>query len=166
MKKVKKQILTYEEFFIKNPNIMISTIILGHLQIEFVLKNIVKVSNPNLLAFCDSLNHYRLIELVFGLNLIDAEKKEVLIAVNKLRNKFAHILDYEPSLNDFLTLFRMASSAFSDMTCGIEQGLYELNHVEVITEEFDTYLADLMNQILYDLHQIYCDNGGSFDVFE
>lgn len=58
--------------------------------IEFLLVKCVELKTTSLTKFVGSLNHQKLIELAHGLNLINADMKEVLISINSMRNKLAH----------------------------------------------------------------------------
>ncbi|MBK8903426.1 MAG: hypothetical protein IPM53_19745 [Anaerolineaceae bacterium] len=157
--------MTYEDLFLKEGHGLISAYILGHLQIEFLLLKIVEAHSPSLRDFSHKLTHYKLVELVYGLQLITPKQKAALLEINKFRNKFAHDILFEPSVADFVKLFSSAQNAFSDMTDGISQGLSELEELTVINENFEFTLSDMFSQVLYDLHQIYCDNGGDFWEF-
>ncbi|MBN2640912.1 MAG: hypothetical protein JXR78_04625 [Victivallales bacterium] len=160
MKNKIKLIHTYDDLFIRNPNSLISTYILGHLQIEFLLVKIIEIHNANLYTFSLSLTHQKLIELAWGLKLINSNQKKALLEINRIRNKLAHDITFTPSVKEIIDLYLLAQDAFSDMTDGIAQGLEELKGKEVITEEFEMYLSDFFSQVQYDLHGIYCEQGG------
>ena len=155
-----RKIETYEDLFILEPNPLISTYILGHLQVEFLLHKIIEIIHPDLANFANSISHYKIIELAHGLGLIDKNHKDALVEINKLRNKLAHNITFVPSVKDFIRIFKLAQKAFTDMTDGISQGLDELNNIDEITEDFDFHISDMFSQIIYDLHPIYCNLGG------
>ncbi|MEJ5168190.1 MAG: hypothetical protein WHU93_03410, partial [Arcobacteraceae bacterium] len=94
-----KNISNFTELFEKyigltQDNSFISHYISGHLMIEFLLVKCVELKTPSLTKFVESLNHRKLIELAHGLNLINADMKEVLISINSMRNKLAHNILY------------------------------------------------------------------------
>lgn len=144
---------------------LLSDFIKGHLVIEFLMIKIIEKSNPQLLLFAEGLNHYKLIQLIHGLNLITDDQQEVLMLINKMRNKFAHQLTFEPPLNDLKIIFEKAAIAFSDMTDGLEQGLGEIKGKSTIKECEDWVIPEMFVQISYDLHDIYQDLGGDIEMF-
>lgn len=162
-----KGIQSPEELFRKavDPSSFISTFILGHLWIEYLLVQIVKVSYPNLGGFAESLNHAKLIDFIAGLGLINDRQAEALIAINKMRNKLAHNIAYEPTVQEYKNLVLIAKTAFSDMTDGLEQSLEELKGKNKL-EECEIYIfSELFMQIAYDLEAIYTNNGGEINSF-
>ena len=160
MGKHKDTIKTYEDLFIRDPNSLLSVYILGHLQIEFLLTKMIEAHNSDLYKFSLSLTHQKLIELVFGLGLVNLNQKIALLEINRIRNKLAHDITFSLSIDETKNLFQLAEKAFTDMTDGIAQGLEELKNRIEITEDFEMYLSDLFSQVQYDLHGIYCDLGG------
>lgn len=144
---------------------LLSDFIKGHLVIEFLMIKIIEKSKPQLLQFAEGLNHYRLIQLTHGLDLITDDHKKVLTLVNKMRNKFAHQLTFEPPLNDIKNILEKATNAFSDMTDGLEQGLGEIQGKSSIKECEEWVIPEMFVQISYDLHGIYQDLGGDIEEF-
>lgn len=146
-------------------NSFLSSFILGHLMIEYLLVKIAELKKPSLTKLIETLNHERLIELVFGLGGINAPMKEALVAINTMRNKLAHQISYEPSVSEYRSLILLAQKAFSDMTDGLMQSLEELEGKSSL-EECDEYMFhELFMQISYDLHGVYMELGGDLDIF-
>lgn len=134
--------------------------------VEFMLVKIIEISSPKLLDFAEDLNHFRLVKLANGLGLINDYQTDVLLEINKVRNKFAHDLTFKPTVDEMKQLFLIAKQNFSDMTDGLEQGLEELENKTEI-EECETYIfSELFIQIAYDLHDIYHTHGGSINEFK
>ncbi|TBX65198.1 hypothetical protein EZL74_12460 [Flavobacterium silvisoli] len=165
--KPKQNIKTFSELYetTVSGDYLLSSFMTGHLVIEFLLVKIIELSQPKLIDFAEGLNHYKLIELVYGLNHIDERQKEVLILINKMRNKFAHHLTFEPSINELQEILLKASKAFNDMTDGLEQGLGEIKDKKSIRECEEWVIPEMFVQISYDLHDIYQDLGGDMENF-
>jgi len=165
--KLKQQINTFSELYEKTvtENNLLSSFMTGHLVIEFLLVRIIQLSQPKLVDFAEGLNHYKLIQLVFGLNHIDDKQKEVLLLINKMRNKFAHHLTYKPTIIELDEILTKASKAFNDMTDGLDQGLGEIEGKKSIKECEDWVIPEMFVQISYDLHDIYQNLGGDMEDF-
>ena len=165
-----KNISNFTELFEKSigltqDNSFISHYISGHLMIEFLLVKCVELKTPSLTKFVESINHRKLIELAHGLNLINADMKEVLISINSMRNKLAHNILYRPSIIEYKILIQSAKNAFHDMTDGLEQTLDELEGKNDISECEEFIFIEPFIQISYDLHSIYQDLGGDIENF-
>lgn len=162
-----QKINTFSDLYEKtvSADSLLSSFISGHLVIEFLMIKIIEISESKLIDFAEGLNHYKLIQLIYGLNHIDENQKEVLILINKMRNKFAHHLTYEPSINDLNEILTKASEAFSDMTDGLEQGLVEIKGKKTIQDCEDWVISEMFVQISYDLHDIYQNLGGDIEDF-
>ncbi len=161
-------ITSFDELFeaAVDPDGIISSFISGHLMVEFMLVKVIEISSPKLLDFAEDLNHFRLVKLANGLGLITDSQADVLLKINKVRNKFAHNVTFRPTVNEMKQLFIIAKQNFSDMTDGLEQGLGELEGKAKI-EECESYIfSDLFIQIAYDLHEIYQDHGGDIVEFK
>lgn len=139
--------------------------ITGHTMIEYLLFKIVSIKEPNLTHYSENLNHKNLIELVSGLNLITKEQKHVLLAINTMRNKFAHNIGYMPSVKDFGILVNEAIAAFSDLSDGLHQLKEELQNIKSLSELESWGFYDFFIQISYDLHNVYIDLGGDHEIF-
>lgn len=165
--KQNRGVKTFSELYEKTVSeaSVLSKFITGHLVIEFLLVKIIQLSQPKLINFAEGLNHYKLIQLTYGLNHIDEKQKDVLLLINKMRNKFAHHLTYEPEITDLQEILIKASKAFSDMTDGLEQGLGELKNKETIRDCEDWVVSEMFAQISYDLHDIYQHLGGDIEDF-
>lgn len=144
---------------------LISGFIQGHLVVEFLLVKIVELGQPKLLELAEALNHPRLIQLAYGLGHINEGQRDTLIIINQMRNKFAHHLTFEPTIEDVRQILVMASESFSDMTDGIEQGLDEIKGKTNIKNCEEWVIPELFVQISYDLHSIYNELGGDMENF-
>lgn len=144
---------------------LLSNFIKGHLVIEFLLVKIIEIEQPKLLKFAEGLNHYKLVELAFGLNHISEGQREVLLLVNKMRNKFAHHLTYEPEIEEVKEILDKASSSFTDLTDGLMQGLEEIHGKKSIIDCDEWVIPEMFVQISYDLHEIYHQLGGDVEDF-
>ncbi len=165
--KPKQRINTFSELYERavSEDNLLSGFMTGHLVIEFLLVKIIELCQPKLLDFAEGLNHYKLVQLVYGLNQIDEQQKEVLLLINKMRNKFAHHLTFEPTIIELKEILIKASKAFSDMTDGLEQGLAEIDGKKSIRECDDWVIPEMFVQISYDLHGIYQNLGGDIEDF-
>lgn len=143
----------------------LSHFISGHLMIEFLLVKIIEIKMPTLKEFVESLNHQKLIELAHGLTAITDDMKISLTAINRMRNKIAHDLTYEPSIIEYRDLILLAKTAFSDITDGIEQTLSELDGKVSIRECDEFIFPELFMQVSYNLHEIYQELGGDIEEF-
>jgi hypothetical protein len=149
-----------------DPDGIISSFISGHLMVEFMLVKVIEISSPKLLDFAEDLNHFRLVKLANGLELITDSQADLILKINKVRNKFAHNITYRPTVNEIKQLFTIAKQNFSDMTDGLEQGIGELEGKTKI-EECEPYIfSDLFIHIAYDLHEIYQTHGGEIIEFK
>ena len=144
---------------------LISGFIQGHLVVEFLLVKIIEISQPKLIDLAEGLNHYRLIQLAYGLGHLTEGQRDTLISINQMRNKFAHHLTYEPPIEDVKQIFVKASKSFHDLTDGIMQGLEEIEGKTTINECEDWMIPELFVQISYDLHSIYNELGGDTEDF-
>ena len=133
--------------------------------IEFLLVKIIEIKMPTLKEFVESLNHQKLIELAHGLTAITDDMKISLTAINRMRNKIAHDLTYEPSIIEYRDLILLAKTAFSDITDGIEQTLSELDGKVSIRECDEFIFPELFMQVSYNLHEIYQELGGDIEEF-
>lgn len=165
---MKNKISTFDELYFASvdPDGVISSFISGHLMVEFILVKIIEISFPKLKDFAEELNHFKLVKLVNGLDLISDAQAEVLLKINAMRNKFAHSVAYRPSVAEMKEIFILAQNNFTDLTDGLIQGIEELEGVSSI-EECESYIfSDLFVQISYDLHDIYQDKGGDIIEFK
>lgn len=144
---------------------LISVFLPGHLVLEFLLIKIIEISQPRLLNLAEGLNHYKLIQLVYGLNFINENQRDVLVLINKIRNKFAHEITYSPTIEEIGSLLKKASLAFTDLSDGISQGLEEIKSKNSLDECEYWVISELFVQISYDLHEIYQNLGGDIENF-
>lgn len=137
----------------------------GHLAVEFMLRKLISQYDVTLTEFADELRHKQLIDLNGQIGTISTAQKHVLIAINQMRNKLAHQITYDPSINEMMDLWTQAANAFTDLTDGISQGLAEMK-VEGSLNSLDAWVfSELFVQICYDLHTEYTDRGGDEETF-
>jgi hypothetical protein len=148
-----------------DPQRLMSPFITGHLVVEFLLRKLVQIYDASLTRHADDLNHARLISLNHDIGTITDVQKDALVDINKMRNKFAHRITYEPTLADLEALFTKCKTAFSDFTDGIDQGLSEIDSAVSVDELEDWVIPELFVQIAYDLHHAYHDRGGDIEEF-
>lgn len=139
--------------------------ITGHLVIEFLLRKLIHIYDPALSRLADDLNHARLIQLNHDLGTIDDSQRETLVLINKTRNKFAHQITCEPTIEELKALYILAARSFSDLTDGISQGLEVLKEAKSINELDEWVILELFVQISYDLHEEYHTRGGDMEEF-
>ena len=137
----------------------------GHLVVEFLLRRLVVITNPALENLADDLNHARLIKLNRDLGTITDQQMEVLVRINKVRNRMAHSLGYEPTIPELEDLFRLAGRAFSDLTDGISQGLSMLDGATQLSDLDGWEVPEFFIQIAYDLHIEFQNRGGDEENF-
>ena len=148
----------FEEAF--NAETCVGPFIGGHLIIEFLLRKLIQIYDPALSRLADDLNHARLIQLNYDLGTIDDSQKETLVLINKTRNKFAHQITYEPTIEELKALFKSASLSFSDLSDGISQGLEVLEEAKSVNDLDEWVIPELFVQISYDLADEYNSRGG------
>lgn len=167
MKSVSPKIKSFTDLYEQaiSSDKILSDFLTGHLVVEFMLRKIIEISQPNLIVFSENLTHAKIIQFVHGLGLINDKQKEVLQSINSLRNKFAHQISYFPEIKELQILFEQARKAFSDLTDGIEQGLGEMKGKKSFKECEDWVISEFFIQISYDLHSIYHDLGGDIEEF-
>lgn len=122
----------------------------GHLVIESLLKKEVTKAHAGVGDFAKNMMFNQLIELCFKMEIITQDQLVVLKAINKMRNKLAHNLRYEPNLHELKDIYIKAREAFTDMTDGLAQGIETLSDPKWKHEPGDYTLADLFIQIAYD----------------
>jgi hypothetical protein len=137
----------------------------GHLAVEFMLRKLISLYDVKLTAFADELRHKQLIDLNGQIGTISAAQKDVLIAINQMRNKLAHQITFDPSIDEMMALWTQAANAFTDLTDGISQGLAEME-IEGNLNSLDAWVfSELFVQICYDLHTEYTERGGDEETF-
>lgn len=119
----------------------------GHLYLEWMLAEILrrKMSNPESLAALN-MGFYKLVKLHEAMGLLDQAEVELLLALNRLRNRYAHRLGFDLTFDNAFELAELAGKAcvdFSDETIYIDKslskewyGTYGALH-EVIRNTFD-----------------------------
>ncbi|WP_146147698.1 hypothetical protein [Photobacterium leiognathi] len=132
---------------------------------EYLLVKIAELKQPTLTKLIETLNHERLVELVFGLGELDEPMKETLLAINTMRNKLAHRISYTPSIIEYKNIVLLAQNSFSDMTDGFMQTLEEIEGKSSLDECDEFIFHEMFMQISYNLHELYIDLGGDWDIF-
>ena len=143
----------------------LGTFLAGHLVVEFLLRCLVQQYDPRLAQHADTLRHHALITLNHQIGTISDPQREVLIAINTLRNRLAHELTYEPTIEELRTLWTQATRAFSDLSDGIDQGAEVLGTLKPGEEIPAWIFSELFVQISYDLHEEYIRRGGDMESF-
>lgn len=137
----------------------------GHLMVEFMLRKLIAQYDTKLSKFAESLNHRSLIDLNHEIGSISEAQREVLLSINSMRNKLAHEITFNPSMDDMKDLWRRAASAFTDLTDGLAQGLEEMEIEEKIRHLDDWVFSEFFVQISYDLHHAFVEMGGDHEMF-
>ncbi len=146
----------YEEFLFEriDNSDFLTGFVIGHLVIEHLLEEIVVCYNPKLKEHFAGLVHSRKISFLQSLEIFPEGVAHCLQCINKMRNKFAHQLGYEPNKGELLTLIRLCRENFNDLTDGLEQlhgGLESSNSLKEANDKYGCGLEDLFIQIAYDL---------------
>lgn len=135
---------------------LLTGFVIGHLVIEHLLEEIVLNYDNKLKAHFHSLKYSGKISFIQSLGLIPDGVAGCLQSVNKMRNKFAHQLGYEPNKGELLNLITNCMGNFTDMTDGLVQlhgALTETNSLFEANEMYGVGLADLFIQVVYDLEE-------------
>ena len=143
----------------------VGALLSGHLAVEFLLRQLVRQYDPRLGEHGNTLRHHALITLNRQIGTVRNTQYEVLVSINTLRNRLAHQISYEPTVDELLQLWRQAAQAFSDLTDGISQGIEALEGATNLNEIDDWVFAELFVQISYDLHEEYVSRGGDQEEF-
>lgn len=125
--------------------------IVGHLVLESLMKKAVAKYDQGLGNYANKLKFSGLAGLCFEVGIFTKSQQTTMTAINNMRNKLAHNLEYSPSRQELKALFELASNSFSDMTDGLSQGIDTLNDPDWKHEIGDYTLSDLFIQIAYDL---------------
>lgn len=137
----------------------------GHLAIEYLLRKLITIYDPALGRISDELSHAKLLALNADVGTITGKQREVLTRINKIRNRFAHEILYEPTVDELRELFDLAAVAFTDLTDGISQGVEELVTCTDVQSLENYVIQELFIQICYDLHDEYISRGGDIEAF-
>lgn len=137
----------------------------GHLAIEYLLRKLITIYDPALGRISDELSHAKLLALNADVGTITGKQREVLTRINKIRNRFAHEILYEPTVDELRELFDLAAAAFTDLTDGISQGVEELATSADVQSLENYVIQELFIQICYDLHEEYISRGGDIEEF-
>lgn len=123
----------------------------GHLVVEYMLKKRLREGGFMTDHEMDRSGFYTIASKSLEHQIINSDQKEVLLAINGIRNSYAHELDYSPQLSEWIHLWEKAKAAFNDITDGIEQGLSELKTVEKIEDAERLHVNELFVQICHDI---------------
>lgn len=147
-------------------NAILGTVLAGHLVIEFLLAELVvqKLGDESRCGVED-LTHAKLIDKNKKNHTVSEPMASLLHEINRLRNRFAHDLDFQPSKHVWLALFVEAEATLSDRTKGIYQGLEELRSEASLDKVEAWVFAELFIQTAYDLHALYVASGGDRERF-
>lgn len=146
----------YEEFLFHriDDSDLLTGFVIGHLVIEHLIEEIILNYDSKLKEHFLSLTHSRKITLINSLGLVPDDVASCLQSINKMRNKFAHQLGYEPNKGELLNLISKCKASFNDMTDGLEQlhgALTDSDSLLEAQEKLGVGLADLFIQVVYDL---------------
>ncbi|MBU1219429.1 hypothetical protein KKF34_15990 [Myxococcota bacterium] len=123
----------------------------GHIVVEYMLRKRISDVNGVFPRKLDKGGFYRILLEAEKLGVVNKKQKLVLDKINSMRNKYAHKLNYVPTLSEWLDIWRSAKDAFTDMTDGIEQGHQELESIEKLEDADRFHLNELFVQICHDL---------------
>jgi hypothetical protein len=153
MRNNKKEIETFEELtekiLVKGD--FLSTYLRGHLMIEFLYVKILQIKPTKYSINIKSMQHSKLINALANLGYIDFSEKEVLLKMNKIRNKFSHSLNYFPSTIEMKSLFTHTQSIFPEFFDGFSRGLTKLEEIEEIELSEIEILIDFFMEVLYNM---------------
>jgi hypothetical protein len=138
----------------------VAQVLMGHLAIEFLLRQLVCQYDPKIVSLADELSHARLISLNRDIGTVTPQRADVLVQINTLRNRFAHEIQYCPQIAEILALFKAASKAFTDYSDCIKEGIAALSSATSIYDLDKFLLSELFLAVIYDLHHEYVDRGG------
>ena len=93
----------------------LQVIIRGHLYVENEIDNLLKLKleKPQHL-YDNNFMFYSKLKTALALGLIPEENKNAYIRLNKIRNNFAHNLNYELTENDFTDLYGVFNSNYRE----------------------------------------------------
>ena len=143
----------------------LGSLLTGHLAIEFLLGRLIAQYDVKLAQHAETLRHRALIALNHEIGTIDEAQRDVLVSINRIRNKLAHEITFEPSLHEMRQLWGAASAAFDDLTDGISQGIEALASAAAFDQVEGWVCSELFVQICYDLHEEYVRRGGDVEAF-
>ncbi|TNI45081.1 hypothetical protein [Aeromonas veronii] len=123
----------------------------GHIVVEYMLRKRLCDVQGGASKNLDKSGFHKVLLESERHGVVNNDQRVVLEKINKVRNKYAHDLNYIPELEEWLDIWRSAKGAFSDMTDGIEQGLEELESVEKLEDADRFHLNELFVQICHDL---------------
>ncbi|MCH4814037.1 hypothetical protein [Vreelandella neptunia] len=146
----------YEEFLFHRieDSDLLTGFVIGHLVIEHLLEEVILNYDSKLKDHFLSLSHNRKITLINSLGLVPDGVASCLQSINKMRNRFAHQLGYEPNKGELLNLISKCKDNFSDLSDGLEQLQRALSETDSLVEAQGKHgvgLADLFIQVVYDL---------------
>ena len=123
----------------------------GHMVVEFMLRKRLSERNPELAHQLRKASFFSVLKAALNNDIVSQSAYDVLSQINIIRNKYAHELNYRPTLEEWIDLWSSAQNAFSDMTDGIEQGLAELESVQRLEDADRFSLNELFVQICHDI---------------
>lgn len=147
-------IFSIDELFDPSTNSQLTSVIRGHLIIEFFLIKLIEcgLENSESLSI-DRLNFPNKVDLCSSLGIIDKKLSKYLKEVNSLRNKFAHQIDFTISQQETYQLIKKASNIgilFTDAIDEDEEFFYKhytsLLSLNTLFRNTVLYLSDILNE--------------------
>ncbi len=134
---------------------LLSTYLRGHLMIEFLQVKIMSIKSDKYSKSIGNISYFKLTNTMYDLQYINEDEKKIFIEINKIRNKFAHDIEFYPSVAEMRKLFESAQSTFLEFFEGFNRGLEGLDKVI----ELDLYgieiFIDFFMEIIYNLKCLY-----------
>jgi hypothetical protein len=91
----------YFDYFTENlkEKELLQATILGHLVLEYMIVKCLELNGQQINKI-QRLSFPAKVDLAISRKIIPANRRNIFLHINNFRNKFAHELDYEPSLNE------------------------------------------------------------------
>lgn len=167
-RRLKKVVIqSFEELYhyVAGPQERLGQVLAGHLAIEFLLRQHILLYDQNLASLSDELSFARLVSLVRDLKIVSDQRSIVLLEINRLRNRYAHEIRYEPEISDLLPIYKAAKGAYTDYSDGLKNAIDEMSTVQSIYGlEYQYHPSELFLAVIYDLHQEFIARGGDEGV--
>ncbi len=139
---------------------LMTKFILGHLALENKMICLLVLSYPN--KSIKKINKWRFsekLELLFKNDVIDDGLYNLVKAVNKIRNNYAHNFSYEISHEEIFELLKLAGSAGVDFS---DEGIYsDYQHYSNYYSNSDAIIELMVN---LNFHFCYIMEDKGFDI--
>lgn len=138
-------------------NKILSAIITGHLIIEALLIQLIKLKDSSTLSRAN--NFPAKAEACVSLGCFGEDMKEYLLMINTVRNNFAHNLGYQFTFSDAFLLVKKAGEVgidFSDTT------IFENKHSSEQWYSLEDVIQEIFQNTAMDLSFIVEEHGGEF----